>query len=143
METVKSRSKFLAYQKNQSQLPVMVYIYGGGFRGGGASSGAYGPEFILDEDVIVVETNYRTGPFGFLSTQDTIVPGNAGMKDMVLGLKWVQENIALFGGDPQKVTIFGQSAGGAGVGLLIISKAAAGKVRFENNWSEYKEINIL
>lgn len=111
----------------------MFYIHGGGFRGGGGGYGSYGPDFLLEEGVIVVETNYRTGPFGYLSTGDKIVPGNAGMKDMVLALKWVNENIALFGGDPKKVTIFGQSAGGAAVGLLVMSKAAAGKTRLENN----------
>lgn len=105
----------------------MFYIHGGGFRGGAGGSGAYGPDYLLEEGVLVVETNYRTGPFGFLSTGDLVIPGNAGMKDMVLALKWVNQNIALFGGDPQKVTVFGQSAGGAAVGLLVISQAAAGE----------------
>lgn len=104
----------------------MFDLFPGGFRGGCSSYGVYGPDFLLEEDVIVVMSNYRTGPFGFLSTEDKIVPGNAGLKDMVLALKWIQTNIKQFGGDPQKITIFGQSAGAAAVGLLVISKAAAG-----------------
>lgn len=116
----------------------MFYIYGGGFRGGSSSYGVYGPDFLVEENVIVVESNYRTGPFGFLSTEDEVVPGNAGLKDMVLALKWVQTNIKQFGGDPQKVTIFGQSAGGAAVGLLVISKAAEG-----NSLPKYLTISKL
>lgn len=115
------------FQKNQTKIPVMFYIHGGGFRGGSGGYGSYGPEYLLEEGVLVVETNYRTGPFGFLSTGDLTVPGNAGMKDMILALKWVNQNIALFGGDPKRVTIFGESAGGAAVGLLVVSKAGAGE----------------
>lgn len=119
---------FSIEQKNVSLIPVMFYIHGGGFRGGGASSHVYGPDFLLEEDVIVVEASYRTGPFGFLSTGDRLVPGNAGLKDIILALKWTNQNIRFFGGDPKKVTIFGQSAGGAAVGLLIASTATIGKV---------------
>lgn len=83
----------------------------------------------MDFDVIVVTVNYRLGIFGFLSTQDTTIPGNYGLKDQLLALKWVNENIHLFGGDPAKVTINGQSAGGAVVGYHIISKESKGLFR--------------
>lgn len=68
----------------------------------------------------------RTIYLGFFSTGDSVIPGNAGLKDQLLALKWVQNNIAAFGGDISKVTIFGESAGGASVGYLIMSPAAKG-----------------
>lgn len=78
----------------------MVWIHGGGFvAGAGALTG---PDFFLDEDVILVAPNYRLGPLGFLSTEDENCPGNFGLKDQVLALKWVQENIKQFGGDPER-----------------------------------------
>lgn len=71
----------------------------------------YGPDYLLQKDVILVTFNYRVGPLGFLSFTDPEVgiPGNAGLKDQVFALKWVKKNIANFGGDPENVTIFGQS----------------------------------
>jgi carboxylesterase type B len=76
------------------------------------SSAEYGPAYLLDEDVILVTANYRLGPLGFMSTGDSESPGNYGLKDQALALKWVNENIKEFGGDPSRVTIMGQSAGG-------------------------------
>ena len=75
--------------------------------------------------------NYRVVYFflGFLSTGDSVIPGNAGLKDQVMSLKWVQKNIASFGGDPNQVTIFGESAGGASVGYLLLSPSAKGKIK--------------
>ena len=108
-------------------LPVMVWIHGGGFSTG--SGFMYGPEYILDKDVIFVSFNYRLGPLGFLSSGDGVIAGNFGMKDQVQALRWVRDNIAAFGGDPNQVTIFGESAGGASVHALLISPLAKGACR--------------
>ncbi|CAG9760122.1 unnamed protein product [Ceutorhynchus assimilis] len=101
-------------------LPVMFWIYGGSFREGSAD--IYGPDYLMEKDVVVVTFNYRLGVFGFLSTQDRNLPGNYGMKDIILALKWTKRNIRKFGGDPDKVTIAGESAGAAAVGYLLMSK---------------------
>ncbi|XP_031623232.1 esterase B1-like [Contarinia nasturtii] len=101
------------------KLPVMVYIYGGGFEFGTARF--YGPDFLMDTNVIVVTFNYRVGPFGFLSLNLPEYSGNMGMKDQVLALKWVYENIAQFGGDKNQITLFGHSAGAASVQLHMVS----------------------
>ncbi|KAJ8950572.1 hypothetical protein NQ318_015705 [Aromia moschata] len=103
-------------------LPVMFYIYGGGFEQGSANYYGAGPHYFMEHDVVLVGINYRTGPLGFLSTGDTVIPGNGGLKDQNLALKWVQDNIQFFGGDPKKVTIFGQSAGAASVSYQTLSK---------------------
>ncbi|KAI2474029.1 hypothetical protein C4B38_000111 [Diabrotica virgifera virgifera] len=116
-------------KSNATLLPVMFYLFGGGFRDGASQYNVYGPDYLIEQEVLMVSLNYRVGPFGFLSTADTVIPGNAGLKDQVLGLKWVQQNIKSFGGDPDKVTIFGQSAGGASVGLHYMSQSSAGLFR--------------
>jgi cholinesterase len=71
----------------------------------------YGGDYLLQKDIVLVKINYRVGPIGFLSLEDPElnVPGNAGLKDQIFALKWVQRNIENFGGDPRKVTIFGTS----------------------------------
>ncbi|XP_967916.2 juvenile hormone esterase-like [Tribolium castaneum] len=109
-------------------LPVMVYIHGGGFTSGSNSSQIYGPEFLITGNVVLVTINYRLGLLGFLSLEDKSVgiPGNAGFKDMVMALKWVQKNIKHFGGDARNVTIFGTSAGGAAVHFLMLSPMSQG-----------------
>ncbi|XP_048505716.1 esterase E4-like [Athalia rosae] len=111
----------LANDNISSLLPVMVYVHGGGYKEGSGSSLTYGPQYILDKDVVLVTINYRLGVFGFLSSGDEVAPGNWGLKDQVLALKWVQDNIENFGGDPDHVTIFGESAGGASVHFLSLS----------------------
>ncbi|XP_046751105.1 esterase E4-like [Diprion similis] len=107
-------------------LPVMVYIYGGGFKTGNARSDRYGPEYLLDADIVLVLPSYRVGPLGFLSTGDEVASGNWGLKDQVLALKWVQNNIKYFGGDPDRVTLAGASSGSGSVHILTLSDATIG-----------------
>ncbi|KAG8225760.1 hypothetical protein J437_LFUL005719 [Ladona fulva] len=108
------------------RIPVMVYIHGGGWLGGSGSAFNFGPDLLLEEDVILVTMNYRLSAFGFLSTGDKASPGNYGLKDQRLAMKWVNENIAAFGGDYKRVTIFGQSAGGASVHYHVLSPMSTG-----------------
>ena len=108
------------------ELPVMVWIHGGAFTTGSGESDFYGPDYLMDENVVLVTFNYRLGPFGFFTTEDAAAPGNYGLHDQVLALEWVQANIAAFGGDPDAVTIFGESAGGASVGLQVLSPRSRG-----------------
>ncbi|XP_059608241.1 glutactin-like [Phlebotomus argentipes] len=107
--------------------PVMVYIHGGGFIEGDA--GQFPPNYLLEKDVVLVVPQYRLGPLGFLSTQTEAIPGNAGALDIIQALKWVQENIKHFGGDPQKVTVVGHSAG-AGILSAITYSPLAGEELF-------------
>ncbi|XP_045169235.2 acetylcholinesterase-like [Mercenaria mercenaria] len=102
-------------RKNETdKLSVMIWIYGGGFHFG--DSNMYLADYLsIHGDVIVVTFNYRVSVFGFLSTGDSASPGNYGLWDQQLAIKWVHDNIAAFGGDTEKVTIFGESAGSASV----------------------------
>ncbi|XP_060516717.1 esterase FE4-like isoform X2 [Cylas formicarius] len=109
-------------------LPVIFHIHGGGFYFGWAD--IYRPGYFMDSaKVVVVNVNYRLGPFGFFSTGDGIIPGNAGLKDQLLALQWTQKNIASFGGDPNKVTLMGESAGANSVDYHILSSRSAGLFR--------------
>ncbi|KAK9745227.1 Carboxylesterase family [Popillia japonica] len=103
---------------------VIVYIHGGAFMFG--SGAMYGHKYILDRDVIYVSLNYRLGPLGFLSTEDTVLPGNNGLKDQLLALKWIKENIRYFGGNPESITLTGMSAGGASAHIHYISPLSQG-----------------
>jgi para-nitrobenzyl esterase len=118
-------------------LPVMVWIHGGGFTSGATSVPLYGGERLAREGVVVVSTAYRLGPLGFLAhpelTEETSMggvkvgaSGNYGLLDQIAALRWVQDNIAAFGGDPDQVTIFGESAGGIAVSMLAASPLARG-----------------
>lgn len=107
-----------------AELPVVVFFYGGAFLFG--SKDQYGPAYMLDHNVILVTVNYRLGALGFLSTGDEVSPGNYGLKDQSLALKWVTQNINRFGGNPAKITLMGQSAGGASVHLHMLSKLSRG-----------------
>merc|ERR1711892_229636 len=103
---------------------VMVYIHGGAFIMGGGASFFFGPEYLLGQNVVLVTFNYRLGPLGFLTTSDKTATGNQGLLDQILVLKWVRDNIEKFGGDPGKVTMFGEDAGAASVTLLAMSPPA-------------------
>jgi para-nitrobenzyl esterase len=114
------------------RLPVMAYIYGGGFNEGSSSVAVYDGASLAARGVVVVTINYRTGPLGFLvhpalsAESPHKVSGNYGLLDQIAALAWVQRNIAAFGGDPTAVTIFGQSAGAISVADLMRSPLAKG-----------------
>jgi para-nitrobenzyl esterase len=117
------------------KLPVLVWIYGGGFMNGSASSPTSDGEALARKGIVVVTTNYRVGPFGFLATPELSkesphkVSGNYGLLDNIACLQWVRRNIAAFGGDPTRVTIAGQSSGAGSVLLLAQSPLAKGLFR--------------
>jgi para-nitrobenzyl esterase len=116
----------------QPKLPVMVWIYGGGFAAGAASEPRQDGEKLAKKGVVVVSMNYRLGIFGFFSHPELTkesghdASGNYGLLDQLAALQWVQKNIAAFGGDPQQVTIFGESAGSFSVSALMASPLAQG-----------------
>jgi para-nitrobenzyl esterase len=116
--------------KPGEHLPVMVWIYGGGFVNGSTANPAYSGEVLAKRGVVFVSIAYRVGVLGFLahpalSAEDPRhVSGNYGLLDQIAALKWVQDNIAAFGGDPKKVTVFGESAGGIAVSMLAASPLA-------------------
>ncbi|XP_049799975.1 esterase FE4-like [Schistocerca nitens] len=107
-----------------SPKSVIVWFHGGCFTRGIGSSVT--PDYFVDNDIIFVGTNYRLGVLGFISTGDEVVPGNMGLKDQAEALRWVQRNIAAFGGDPNRVTLLGQSAGSASVHYHVLSPMSAG-----------------
>lgn len=113
------------YTKNwgvsKNPMPVVVFIHPGGFYIGSGSSTNHGPEYLLEEDVVLVTFNYRLAYFGFTSTGTNEAIGNAGFKDQALALQWVHDHIRYFGGDPDSVTLAGDSAGGMSVQLHMIS----------------------
>ena len=91
--------------------PVFFWIHGGGFNVGGGDLGT-GPDYLLESGVTVVTINYRLGPLGFLALEGLDdITGNQGLKDQLMALRWIKKNIASFGGDPNRITIAGGSAG--------------------------------
>ena len=113
------------------RLPVMVWIYGGGFVGGQTSVPIYDGTRLAEKGVVLVSVAYRLGAFGFLahpelSRESGKGSGNFGLQDQIAGLRWVKANIVKFGGDLDRVTIFGESAGGMSVSMLAASPAAKG-----------------
>jgi len=104
--------------------PVYVFIHGGAFVFGGAAG--YTGEYVMEQDWVVVTLQYRLGPMGFLSTEDSTLPGNMGLQDQLLSLHWIQEHIHKFGGDKGLVTLSGMSAGGASVHYLLLSPHSHG-----------------
>ncbi|WP_420883411.1 carboxylesterase/lipase family protein [Actinomadura madurae] len=108
-------------------LPVMVFVHGGGFVAGSTRSALYEGSAFARDGVVLVTLNYRLGIAGFLDLPGA--PANRGLLDVVAALRWVRENIAAFGGDPGKVTLFGQSAGATIVGGVLAAPEAAGLFR--------------
>ncbi|XP_075434905.1 bile salt-activated lipase [Ascaphus truei] len=119
-----------------TKLPVMIWIFGGGFLLGGGQGANFldnylydGEEIALRGKAIVVTFNYRVGPLGFLSTGDANAPGNYGLWDQHMAIAWVKRNIAAFGGDPDNITLFGESAGAASVSLQTLSPHNVGLIK--------------
>ncbi|MFG1678544.1 carboxylesterase/lipase family protein [Nonomuraea sp. NPDC049269] len=108
-------------------LPVMVFVHGGGFVAGSTRSSMYDGSAFARDGVVLVTLNYRLGIAGFLDIPGA--PANRGLLDVVAALRWVRENIAAFGGDPHNVTLFGQSAGATIVGGVLATTEAAGLFR--------------
>jgi para-nitrobenzyl esterase len=119
----------------KEKLAVFVWIYGGGFSSGSAACAVYDGEEMSKKGIIFVSINYRVGVLGFLahpelsSESENKVSGNWGLLDQIAALRWIQKNIEAFGGDPQKVTIAGQSAGSMSVCALVASPLAKGLFR--------------
>ena len=119
-------------KSEKEKLAVMVWIHGGGFVAGTPAEQLYNCEHLAKKGVVMVSIGYRLGAPGFLAhpalsaENEKQVSGNYGLLDMIEGLKWVQRNISAFGGDPGKVTIFGESAGGIAVSMLCASPLAKG-----------------
>lgn len=116
----------------KERIPVLVWIYGGGFSFGSTSDPVHNGENLARKGVVLVSIAYRVGQLGFLAHPELSaespdkVSGNYGLLDMIAGLQWIQKNIAAFGGDPDRVTIFGESAGGIAVSMLCASPLARG-----------------
>ncbi|XP_013162744.1 PREDICTED: esterase E4-like [Papilio xuthus] len=112
-------------EPNQN-LPTIVFLYNEQFRISFNGTKDYNPDFFMKENVIVVTLHHRIGALGFLSFGDEVLPGNYGLRDVLLALKWIQQNIKRFGGDPSKVTLMGSQGGGAIADLLLQSPKAEG-----------------
>ncbi|XP_030373450.1 esterase B1-like [Scaptodrosophila lebanonensis] len=108
------------------KMPVIVFIHGGSYNSGGAVRESFSPDYFMLKDVVLVTFNYRLGCLGFLSLKDPDleVPGNNGIKDMILALRWVKNNIILFNGDPEKIAVCGMAAGAAAVHYLMCTPHA-------------------
>jgi para-nitrobenzyl esterase len=112
--------------------PVMVYLHGGGFDSGSGAVHTLGDRFVVEEDVVLVTVNHRLSLLGYLYLGEVsarFAQGNVGLLDLVAALRWVRDNIAQFGGDPGKVTIFGESGGGAKVSYMLSMPQAQGLFR--------------
>lgn len=137
---------FSANVKPDEKLAVLVYVHGGGFSVGSSNDEAYGPDFLIEQNVILVTFNYRLGMFGFMSLGTPEYSGNMGLKDQQLALKWVRSNINHFSGDHQRILLFGQSAGAASAHFHVLSSESRKYFRnaallsgtAENSWAIYE-----
>ncbi|XP_015516134.2 esterase E4 isoform X1 [Neodiprion pinetum] len=118
--------KLPSAQNSDAKKPVLVFFHAGGFYVGSAQSNLYGPEYLMDQDIVLVTVNYRLMSLGFISTGDAEAPGNLGLKDQVEALRWVKRNIESFGGDSGNVVIAGYSAGAWSVSLHLVSPMTKG-----------------
>ncbi|XP_068620372.1 juvenile hormone esterase-like [Battus philenor] len=107
-------------------LATIVFLYNEHFRISFNASKEYGPDFFMKENVILITVHHRLGALGFLSYEDEVLPGNQGLRDVILALRWIQDNIKNFGGNPTKVTLMGSQGGGALADLLLQSPKAKG-----------------
>ncbi|MFI5755211.1 carboxylesterase/lipase family protein [Streptomyces sp. NPDC051569] len=111
----------------EARLPVMVWVHGGAFANGSGSASAYDGSTFARDGVVCVTLNYRLGVDGFLHLDG--VPDNRGLLDQIAALEWVRDNIASFGGDPERITVFGESAGAMSIGVLLGMERARGLFR--------------
>jgi para-nitrobenzyl esterase len=139
-------------KKSTEKRPVLVWIYGGGFMSGGSAVPLYDGEALAKKGIVVVSINYRVGIFGFLAHPELSaesghnVSGNYGLMDQIAALQWVKQNITAFGGDPDNVTIMGQSAGSMSVSCLVASPLAKGlfnKAIAQSGAAIYRDNNLL
>ncbi|KAK0088946.1 hypothetical protein PV325_010134 [Microctonus aethiopoides] len=107
-------------------LAVMIWLYGGQYHHGYTNITYFGPDYLIENNVVIVAINFRLGALGYFALNLPNASGNAALKDQVLAFKWVKRNIKSFGGDPNKVTIFGESTGGASVDFHVLSHASSG-----------------
>lgn len=117
-------TKNLPTQQNQELVPVIAYIHGGGFESG--SSIENDPLYLMERNLVVVTINYRLGAFGFMALETFEVSGNQGLKDQAMALIWIRRNIKHFGGNPDKVTLAGLSAGGYSATAHMVSPMSSG-----------------
>ena len=107
-----------------TNFPVIFFVFGGEFSNHKPTD--FEPDFIMSRDVVMVMVSYRLGMLGFLSTGDTVIAGNMGLKDQQMALKWTRRNIYDYGGDPNRITLHGHSAGSMSVHLHTLSSRSAG-----------------
>ncbi|XP_054161580.1 acetylcholinesterase-like, partial [Oppia nitens] len=120
----------LSYTNRSCNLkPVMFWIHGGGLKSGSIFGKIYNGSALAAQGVVIVSVNYRLGPLGFMFGDSDQAPGNVGFYDQLLAMKWVNDNIHRFGGDRDRVTIFGQSSGSSSVMLHILSPKSKGLFR--------------
>lgn len=121
--------------RKSAKLPVMLWVYGGSFLGGSSSNPVQDGTALARQGAIVVSFNYRTGIFGFFShpelsrESDHNASGNYGIMDTIAALRWVRRNIAAFGGDPDRITVFGESSGASLLGMTLVSPLSKGLFR--------------